>query len=92
MPLHSSPLYMTFNVKNLSMLDKELKIFKQITCDCSLKRNRMRRMGKVFHCPHKNLVAIRPTSECIKGECSIQLEIICRYELLGRHEIIFSLM
>lgn len=51
----------------------------------------MRREGKDFKCPHKNVADIRPACLRIKAERSMQLEMIFRYELLGQQEISFTI-
>ncbi|KAL7023628.1 hypothetical protein ACKWTF_012716 [Chironomus riparius] len=93
MPLHSTPLCFTFIVQNTSETDeRELKIFKRTSCDCSLKQNRVRKNGRRFKCPHRNIADLRPSNVQIKSNNSIELDMVFRYELLGQHEITFHIV
>ena len=92
MPLNAFPLYVTLHVKNLSDTERELKMFKQLLCDCSLKKNRLRKEKKKAICEHKGVVEMRPTFEKIKPNCTVELEIVVSYKLLGQHEVHFMLL
>ncbi|KAG5670236.1 hypothetical protein PVAND_000513 [Polypedilum vanderplanki] len=90
MPLSTPSLHIVLDIENLSISeDKELKVFKRLTCDCSMKQNRLKRVGSSEHCPHRNIAEIRPACVKIKASQITQFELICRYEFLGQHEISF---
>lgn len=75
-------------MKNLSDTEeKELKISKQLLCDCSLIKDRLQRKGKRVICPHKDIVEIRPAIVKINPNDSQELEMTFRYELLGQQEV-----
>lgn len=74
-------------MKNLSEAERELKVFKQLLCDCSLKKNRLRKERKEVKCPHKDVVDIRPAFNRIKAGSIVELEMTFRYDLLGQQEV-----
>lgn len=93
MPLHSTPLCIAFIVHNTSETDeRELKIFKRMSCDCSVKQNRARKNGNGFKCPHRNIADLQPSNVQIKSNNSIELDMVFRYELLGQHDITFHIV
>lgn len=79
-------------MKNLSETEKELKMFKLLLCDCSLKQNRLRREGKRVTCPHKSVVDVRPAFVKIKPNNTQELEVTFRYELSGQQEVHFTVV
>lgn len=92
MPLNTAPLCVTLHVKNFAETERELKMFKQLLCDCSMKKNRLRKEGKKTICPHKGVVELRPTFERIKANNILELEMTFRYELLGQQEVHFMVL
>lgn len=92
MPLNSPPLCVTLHVKNLCDIERELKVSKQLLCDCSLKKNRLRKEGKMTKCPHKDVVKMRPALSKIKAKSVIELEVTFKYDLLGQQEVHFMIM
>lgn len=92
MPLNTLALYVTLHVKNLSDTELELKMFKQLLCDCSVKKNRLRKEKKKAICEHKGVVEMRPTFAKIKPNCTLELEMVVSYKLLGQHEVHFMLL
>lgn len=91
MPLNSPPLCVTLHVKNLCDIEKELKVFKQLLCDCSVKSNRLRKEARRVECPHKDVVEIRPAIVRIKANSIVELELTFRYVLLNQQEVHFTL-
>jgi hypothetical protein len=92
MPLNTPPLCVALHVKNLSDTERELKTFKKLLCDCSMKKNRLRKEGKKTICPHKGIVELKPTFESIKANGTMELELTFRYELLGQQEVHFMVL
>lgn len=92
MPLETAPLCITLHVKNLSDTERDLKLFKRLSCDCSLNKNRLRKAGKRAICPHKCIVDIRPTFEIIRANCTMELDLTIRYELMGQQEVNFMVL
>lgn len=78
-------------MRNSSDTDRELKIFKQLSCDCSLKKNRLRKAGDGVRCVHKDVVDMRPMNGCVKSLGILELQMTFSYELVGRQEVQFVL-
>lgn len=91
MPSSTTPLCVALHVKNSSDVDKELRIFKQLLCDCSLKKNRLRKAGDGVRCVHKDVVDMRPAYGRVKANGIIELQLTFSYELLGQQEVDFIL-
>lgn len=92
MPLNSPPLCVTLYVQNLCDAERELKIHKQLLCECSMKKNRLRKKGDGVKCPHKDVAEISPAFSRIKSSSIVELEASVKYELLGQQEVQFLIM
>lgn len=92
MPLNTLPLCVALHVENQSETEKELKILKHLSCDCSMKKHRLRKDRMGVKCPHGSVVELRPAFCKIKAKGTVQLEMVVNYNLLGQQEIDFSIM
>lgn len=92
MPLSTAPLCVVLHVKNSSDTDKELRISKQLLCDCPMKKNRLRKEGKREKCVHKEIVEMRPMMACVKAKGTVELSLTFRYDILGQQEVHFTIV
>lgn len=93
MPLNTPPLCVTLHVRNCSDTETELKIAKQLSCECSLKKNRVRKAGEhSVKCLHRDVADLRPAALKIQPESIKQLEMMFSYDLLGQQEVDFTVV
>lgn len=80
-------------MKNFSDTEREWKIIKQLSCECLVRKNRLRKKGEPhLKCLHKDVIEMRPTIAKLLPGATALVDLTFEYNLPGPQETHFTIL